>query len=374
MIYLASLTEQTDDKINGYYIIKTKEELDIVVADNTQSNKVIIRRDFAKEYFTPSGLLKFMDNVKRVNRNLIIELDENSGVMTESRFIDKLRTARNLEELLMLSTAYPKEMLDAIKTLTSKVEKNKGELLSASSTVSRLQSIIDTQRKEIEDLKYNLKIEQENKYQSTSRLSALVNRINYQYNLDIDENKLFNVDKNKYDKVIYIKEITRVQNVDSLVYYLKEIFKVLYSMPTRLLVIESYYGTGKPALYQEMVPHYALKERDVISGDILMLGMQPNLMQDILKNPSNISILIVLDRAGFSIPHLKGANVEYFYTASDLKDVDESIPKSRIISYSEDTLFIPYVRGFDELDKGDRISKYSSMEIVKKIVALIERR
>ena len=64
--------------------------------------------------------------------------------------------------------------------------------------------------------------------------------------------------KNNYDKVIYIKEITRVQYIDTLVYYLKEILRVLYSMPTRLVVIESYYGSGCPRLYPKLTPHYAL--------------------------------------------------------------------------------------------------------------------
>lgn len=374
MIYLASLTERIEDKIMSYYIIKTKEELDKIVADNTQSNRVIIRGDFAKEYFTPSGILKFIDNSRRVNRNLIIELDEQSNVITDVKFINKLRDLRNLEEIIMLATSYPKEFLDSIKILTSNAINNRDELLASSSTVSRLQSIIDTQKKEIDDLEYTLKIEQENKFNSSSKLNSLVNRINYQYNLGIEEDKLFTVDKNNYDKVIYVKEITRVQYVDSLVYYLKEILKVLYSMPTRLVVVESFYASGKPAVYPDLVPHYALKEKDVISGDILMLGIQPKLLQDVLRNPTNISILIVLDRGGYKIPHIKGKNVEYLYTASDLDDVPPDVPKSRIISYSEDSLYIPLIKGFKELDKGERISKYSSTTIMKKLVALIEGR
>ena len=111
-----------------------------------------------------------------------------------------------------------------------------------------------------------------------------------------------------------------------------------------------------------------------MAGDILMMGMQPKLMTDILKNPSNISLLIVLDRCGYIAPHIKGENVEYLYTVSDVEDIPKEVPRSRIISYQEDTLYIPLVENFQELDKGERISKYSSMEIIKQIVSLIEGR
>jgi hypothetical protein len=105
-----------------------------------------------------------------------------------------------------------------------------------------------------------------------------------------------------------------------------------------------------------------------------MLGMQPNIMQDILKNASNISILIVLDRAGYSVPHITGDNVEVLYTVSDLKDVPENVPLGRVISYSDKTQFIKYIKDFDSMDTSARISKYSSMNIVKNIIALLEKK
>jgi len=374
MIYLASLTEAIDDKVRGYYPIKTKEDLDKVMCNNKQNNKVIIRADFAREYFTPSGLAKYIEEAGRINKNINIEIDEGSLVMTDIRFLKKLKSAYDETDFLNLLAGYPKEFKDCITYLLRSEEEKQKELLNASGDVSRLQEIIDELKKEKADLEYRLKIEQDNKYYVQSKLSALIGRINYQYNADISERNLFTVTNNDYDKVIYIKEITRVQYVDSLMYYLKEILKVLYSMPTRLLVIEGYYASGKESLYPDLKCHYKLTDRDVLSGDILMMGMQPKLMTDILHNPSNISLLLVLDRGGFIAPHLKGRNVEYFYTASDSKDIPEEVPKSRIISYEENTLYIPLVEDFDKLDKGERITKYSSMEIVKRIIDLIERK
>lgn len=374
MTFLASLTEEIADKVEGYYIIKTKEELDKVIVNTKQNNKVIIRRDFAQEYFTPSGLMKFKKNAEYINRNIIIELDEHSDILTEDKFKKKVVKATSIEELISLAVTYPKEFMDTIKSMSADDSARRNELLAASNKVSRLQAIIDEKNTLISDLQSAVSMEQANKINSQMKLDALIKRINYQYNADVDETKMFSVDKNSFDKIIYIKEITRVQFVDSLVYYLKEIFKVLYSMPTRLTVIEGYYADGRTRLYPNLVPHYKLKERDVLSGDILMLGMQPHLMSDILKNPNNVSILIVLDRGGYMSPHIRGTNVEYFYTASDINDIPQNIPRSRIISYNEETLYIPLIEGFEELDDSEKMSKYSSTEIVKRITALIEGR
>ena len=374
MTYLASLTEEMADKVQGYYPIKTKEDLDIVVCNNRQNNTVIIRRDFATKYFTPSGLQQYIENVKAFNRNVDIKLDEKSLVMTMPRMISKLAEINDPEEYSDLLCTYPKEFLDAMKFLLRDESMHQKELLNASGDVSRLQAIIDEYANDKVDLAHKLNVEQENKFFVQTKLSTLVNRINFQYNADVDEKTMFVQNEHKYDKILYFKEITRVQYMDSFIYYLKEILKVLYSMPARLLVIEGYYASGKERLYPGLVPHHKLTEEDVLSNDVLMLGMQPKLMHDILQNPSNISILIVLDRAGFISPHIRGKNIEYFYTASDRSDIPDNVPNSRIISYKDDTLFIPMIEGYDKLDNGQRISKYSSLEIVKNIISMVEGR
>lgn len=374
MTYLASLTEEMADKVQGYYPIKTKEDLDIVVCNNRQNNTVIIRRDFATKYFTPSGLQQYIENVKAFNRNVDIKLDEKSLVMTMPRMISKLAEVNDPEEYSDLLCTYPKEFLDAMKFLLRDESMHQKELLNASGDVSRLQAIIDEYANDKADLAHKLDVEQENKFFVQTKLSTLVNRINFQYNADVDEKTMFVQNEHKYDKILYFKEITRVQYMDSFIYYLKEILKVLYSMPARLLVIEGYYASGKERLYPGLVPHHKLTEEDVLSNDVLMLGMQPKLMHDILQNPSNISILIVLDRAGFISPHIRGKNIEYFYTASDRSDIPDNVPNSRIISYKDDTLFIPMIEGYDKLDNGQRISKYSSLEIVKNIISMVEGR
>lgn len=374
MMYLASLVEETSDKVDGYKFIHTKTELDKIVTDNISSNKVVIRSDFASEYFTPTGLVEYVENVRRINPNLIIELDMKGEVLTRDKIVDKLSACRNIDEVIMVMGGHEKEFLDVIKSLISHVNTDYNTMLEYSNQVSRLQQVIEGQKAEIEELKYSLSTESDNKLSYQSQFHALISRINYQYNAGVDKNKLFHVDRNSYDKILYIKELSRVQYTDTLVYYLKEILKTLYGMPTRILVIESYYADGKISQYPNLVPHHNLIERDVIKGDILMLGMQPNIMQDILKNASNISILIVLDRAGYIVPHISGDNVEVIYTASDINDVPVDVPRGRVISYKEDTLFIKYIKDFESMDMSSRISAYSSMELVKSLIELLERK
>jgi hypothetical protein len=373
-MYLASLVEETKDKVDGYKFIHTKSELDKIVVDNLSSHKVVIRQDFAHEYFTPTGLMSYIENVRKINCNLIIELDINDEVLTRNTMIDKISECRDMSEMIMLQGAYEKEFMDTIRYLIDKNNSDFRQMLAYSNQVSRLQAIVEGLHDELEEKEYTIQTESANKLSYQSKFHALISRINYQYNAGVDKNKLFRVDKNSYDKILYIKELTRVQYTDTLVYYLKEILKTLYAMPTRILVIEGYYAEGKISQYPNLVPHHNLIERDVIKGDILMLGMQPNIMQDILKNSSNISILIVLDRGGYSVPHISGDNVEVLYTVSDLKDAPADIPKGRIISYENSTQFIKYIKGFNEMDMSARISEYSSMSIVKNIISLLERK
>lgn len=374
MIFLASLTEEIKDKLEGYQFIKTKDELNRIIVDNQHFNKIIISRGFAQEYFTPSGLQEYIDDAKEINKNLVIEVDESAKLVSKESIVTKLSKVWDIEELIHIAVKYPKEVLDAIHNLTREDLDRQRMLLEASNAVARLQGVIDDMAIERENAEHALSIEQSNKYQAQSKLDALVKRINYQRSAIVDADHIFEVDANKFDKVLYFKEITRVQYTDTFLYYLAEIFKVLYNMPTRFVAIESYYAEGKVELYPNLVSHHQLKERDVLFGNILMLGFQPKLMQDILKNSSNVSLLIVLDRGGYKLPHLHGDNVEYFYIASDMADVPKGIPVSRVVSYNEDSLFIPFVKNFSKLDDTARMSKYSSMGITKRIISLVEGR
>jgi hypothetical protein len=372
MTYSACLAETTADKLDGFQPLHTRAELDKVIANTKESNRIIIRGDFAEAYFTPTSLSAFIKSALRINRNIIIDAD-GANVLTMDSFIGKLMERRSNEELIDLAVKWPKEFYDAIQYLAKGDFEKRNELLAASRQIANLQSINDQLLEEKDDLQEQLNMEQRNKYAIQAAFQSLVKRINYQYGAGIDERHLFHVDTNSYDKIVYIKEISRVQYLDSFVFYLKEILKVLHTMPTRLTVVESFYATKAPELYPYLKPHFQLREKDVMSGDILMLGIQPQLMTDILKNASNISVLIVLDRAGMKESHIIGNNVEYFYAVSDVSDAPTNVPKTRIISYNPDTLFIPMIDGFAGLDSSEKLTRYSSLRITTQFVNLLEK-
>lgn len=370
MIYLASLDEVIDDKLNRYVMLHTREAVSNVVIDNTHSNTIIFRKDFISKYFTPSGFLEYVEGAKKINPNLIIKHDDLNSINFDA-MTHRINLTRTLDELISLLSYYPKETYDTIKQLTQGVEDNRDKFLSYSAQISELQNRNNSLTEENEELRNQLQLQQLTDESIRSRLNILISRINYQYGINYNVDKTFVVDSNSFDKVLYIKEITRVQYLDTFIYYLKEIMKIVYGMPTRLVVIESYYADAKVALYPYLKPHYELNHEDILSGDILMLGMQAKTMGDILKNASNISFLIVVDRAGYSEPHITGNNVEYLFTASDLKDVPSNIDKTRIISYDKDTLSIPFVDNFDILDSSQKMALYSSFPITKSIIQLL---
>lgn len=371
MIYLASLDEGIDDKLNRYVIIHTREDVAEVVIDNNHANTIIFRKDFISKYYTPSGFEEFMLSARKVNPNLIIKMEEDLDMINFDKMTQKINNTKTLEELMTLISYYPNEVYDTIKTITGTIETHKEKFLEYSAQISELQNRNLSLIEEKDELARRLELQQLTDESLKSRHNILVSRINYQYGVNYNADKTFVVDENSFDKIIYIKEVTRVQYIDTFIYYLREILKIIYGMPTRTVVIESYYADSKPPLYPDLKPHYELNHEDILSGNILMLGMQPKIMTDVLKNASNISFLIVLDRAGYSEPHITGNNVEYFFTVSDLKDLPDTIDKTRVISYEEDTLSIPFIDRFDELDSSNKMALYSSFPITKSIIDLL---
>ena len=206
-----------------------------------------------------------------------------------------------------------------------------------------------------------------------NRLDVIKNRINNSYAVGYDVDNVFEVGNHKFDRVLYIKEFTRVQYTDTLIYSLKEILKIVHNMPARVIVMEPFYAGGKVQQYDWLKPHYSLTHQDILSGDILMLGLQKKVMEDILKNASNVSFLIVLDRTGSSEPYITGNNVINLYTVSDLADLPAGINLSYVISYDDRTLTIPYMEDFDKADSSKRLTAYSSLEITKAIISLLVR-
>lgn len=375
MIYVASLVEDMADKLEGYMFIHSPKELDKILLNKTGFHKVIVRTDFVKKFFTPTGIANYIHNAAIVNRNIKFELQSDSNdIITLNKMKEKIKKCLTPEELIDLIVRYGYEFVDILDNIILTSEVGYNELLAYSNQVGQLQNVINEMKVENDNLKEQLNEEVRNKQDYQSKFDLLIGRINYQYNKNMDKKKMFQVSENRYDKILYIKEGTRVQYLDSLVSYLQEILKIMFDMPARVVVIEPYFAGDKIRQYPNLKPHTMLIQKDVLQGDILMLGFQYKIMEDILKNATKTSILIVVDRGGMAYHHIDASNVEYLYTYSDLNDKPEAIPNDRCISYSEDTLSIPYIKGFDVMGSNERINVYSSMPVMKSIIKLLEKR
>lgn len=372
MIYVALLEVDNDIIIRGDRCVTTVQDLyQVLIFKDT--NEIRITKDFAEKFFTPSGLVDFIQNAKSVNPYIRIVVDSEM-VDFQLQAVNRLQSIKSAEEFTYLMQNSPREILDTIGMLCDSYKSAYSETLIANNKVSSLQLINSQLQQKLEDAKDSYKRLTDSKNDLSARLQTLVARINYSYDKKVDESKLLKLTANRYTKILYIKERTRVHYVDTLVYYMQEILKTLYGVPARVVAIEPNFAYGNIQLYSKFKPHWDLSYNDVYMSDIMMAGFQSELMNDILKNPSNVEYLIVLDRGQFAIPHIDGPNVEVIYTMSDKRDNYDDIVSSRIISYSGQTLNIPYIQDFDQLSSEDRMIKYSSMPIIKSILELIERR
>jgi hypothetical protein len=342
----------------------------IVYKDTTD---IEISKDFAEKYFTPSGLDDFIKNAHTVNPHIRFKADT---LLKDYKLdaVNRLQSLTTEEELLFALMKNPEDVIDTVQMLCDAYKNAYSETLVANNKVSSLQMLVNQLHTD-----YDYKNQQYDKLMNVkndvqAKLETIVARINYSYDKELDETKSFQLTSNRFTKILYIKERTRVHYVDTVVYYLTELLKTLYSVPVRFVVIEPYHAYGNIRLYSYVKPHWDLTYEDVFGSDIFMAGFQPSLMEDILHNPSNVEFLVILDRGGFNVPHVYGTNVEIIFTMSDLKDNYDNIIASRIISYDPQTLNILHINGFDGLSSKEKIGKYSSMPIMQALLELMERR
>jgi hypothetical protein len=373
MIYIATLEVDNEALLEGKICITTIRELYECILQ-PDATELIIEKTFAEEYFTPSGLQLFIDNTQSINSKISITVNSMVSLFNDKAVHD-LKSINSMEQFMYILHSKPKETIDTIRSLCDYYLGITSETLVANDKISTLHLQNTHLQKKYQDVKedYDKLMDIKNEYEA--KLRTLVSRINFRYNKDLNQDTMFHVEGNSYDKILYVKEITRVHFTDTLLYYLQEILKTFYGVPARFVVIEPYYAYNNVKMYDNCKPHYELTYSDVYKENIFMAGLQPRLMEDILNNPLNVNYLIILDRSGYKNPYVSGDNVETVYCASDLDDAETyHVPMDRVISYSESSMYIPFIAGFSILSTEARIQRYSSMEIMKKLLDLIERK
>jgi len=372
MKYVACKNFDSTVVIDGAQCITTMTDLYTCLVDK-ETTELVIRRDFANEYFTPSSFAGFLKNVRTMCPWIAIDTEALAvDFMVEQ--VRKLDALKNKAEFIYSLEKNPKEMFDLIHELCSFYVSAYSETLEANNKVSSQHLKIASLQRQLAELRKSYDDALAREQEAENRLHILISRINYQYGHNINMDTLLDAYGNRYDKVLYIKEISRVHYMDTFIYYLQEILRILYGIPCRLCVMESFYAYDQAALYPDLKPSWDMTSEDVYSSDIFMAGYQPSLMEDILKNSSNIRYLVILDRVGGFKVHVHGENVENLYCVSDINDIGNFQYMDRVISYSPDTLNIPHIKGFDAKTSEEKVAAYSSMPTMKAVIELLEAR
>lgn len=370
MRYVAVLKPDNNVIIHGDLCCTNLKELYAALVDK-DTTEIEIKKEFADEYFTYTALCDFVENSAAIAPNVRIVVNDTVYSSTMQAAKD-LKFYRNPEDFVYALEFNPTRVITTIHTLCDYYLAAHDESVSASNKLATLSVQLEEANQRLEREKLVNKDALRLKNEMEAKLHALVSRVNFKYEKTVNPDTMFLATENKYNHILYIKEITRVHYTDTLVYYLQEILKTLYGVPARTVVIEPYYSYGRESLYPNLKPHWNLTYTDVYSGDILMAGYQPKLMQDILQDASHVQYLIVLDRGGYMTQHITGGNVSTIYTASDLKDVPDNLRKEDVISYSEDTMNIPYIEDFNDLSPEEKIQKYSSMKVIQRLINILE--
>lgn len=370
MKYVAIDKVDNDILLRGDECATNQSELYKALVDK-MTTEIEIRKSFADKFFTYSSLCDFVEHAAAIAPHITVTVQD---VVYDnlSQAVKAIMTLRSTDDFIYAMESNPNFVLGTIHSLCRFYNDVHDEQSVANNKIASLAVQVDDVNRAMAKLKARNEVLQKDNHELTAKLTSMVNRANFRYEKTINPDELMVAKSNNYNRILYIKEITRVHYVDTLVYYLQEIMRTLYGVPVRSVAIEPYYAYTRAEMYNNYVPHWQLRYSDVYSGNIFMAGYQPKVMTDVLQNANRVNFLIVLDRGGYMVPHIDCRNVSYIYTASDLKDVPEKIKKEDVISYSEATLNIPYIEDFDELSPEQRIQKYSTMAVCKRLINALE--
>lgn len=375
MKYITTLEEDSSVILNGDRCITSIQELYqvLLLSDTTE---IVLTKDFTEKYFTVSGIKVFIESASLINSNVLIHTSEIDASLQVDQ-VEQVNGLKTREDFMHALLFREKEILSTVQYLCDYYNESVQENVAANNKIATLYLINSQLEKKLkeQDSSYSKLMDVKNDLEA--KLKTLVSRINYNYNKGVEPNKITQVTGHRYDRLLYIKEISRIHFTDTMIQYLQEILKITYGVPCRLVVIEPEYAYARCKLYPRCKPYYDLTKQDVFQSDIVMAGMQSKLLEDIIHNPAHMNYLIILDRSGYSVPHVYGSNIELVYTVSDLDDLDKlgiTVDASRVIAYDERTLNIPYVSGFTSMSLEERMKTYSSMSIIQSLLDMLERR
>ena len=373
MKYIAMLKEDNREILNGNQCVTSLKDLYRVIL-YPECNELYLRKEFTDTYFTYRGVCDFIQSVQQMfGSSLKIEAEDELFTSKD----DAARTLMGIdsvEEFIYDLTRSPDRVMNAIRDMCKYYFKTQVDSSVASNKLATMYRNVQSLQRDLDMsvVQHNMLMAHNNDLRQ--KLEVLSNRVNYTYKRVTDTDTMFHLEENMFIKVLYIKEHQYVKYTNSLVYYLSEILKTLYSEPVRTVIIDPYYSYQESAVQNpNFAPHWDLTYSDVSSGNIVMAGFQPHLMEDILKNASHIHYLIILDRSGCNQQFVDGYNVETYHVGP-AKYCPIGTEPNRIISDSDDTLSVPYVPDYTDLTPNERIQTWSDFDVVTQMIDTIEEK
>lgn len=347
---------------------KSRKDLDIVLLGQRLKfdvpNTYTIKEDWQSPTIVSNTMAKIYSREKTISSNKFSRLYQDF----------KINSSRS-DDFLAYVMANPSLSMSFLRELLNNYNQNTMEMLSLRNKIetlilenSGLSDRLERKDKAIETMEasYN---------ELFAKHGSLVQKINYQYNIPYDgEGETgFRQSVINFDKVLYIKEVTRVKYTDTLLYYLQNIMNTVHEKHTRYIVIEPFGANSAINLYPNHTPtsrltHYALRHED-----ILMIGYQTDIMMSILQNTARHGFLIILDRSHSDHIYVQGDKVRPIYTFSDMEDRETlNIPLSNTLSYSNQTKHIPYIEGFKDMSAQEKLVVYSELAVLKEMIVALE--
>ena len=353
----------------SYILLHSLDEVFNVLLDTAESHVLIMGEDAVQYYFTPESYLEFIKNVRNINPIITIRSDVNYA-SAEDMIIKKLSLAQKPQDIFDIVGGHPKEAFTTLKSLSSKIQSSINESLIVSNRISEMHHQIQNLKGEKENLQMQLTEAQKSKNYYHRMFEMLRNRIQHKFLKPLHEDTLNFCTSNDYDKVVYIKEISHVPKMFSMIEALQKIVPMVHETPCRLCVIEPYGASLRSYQYPNLKLDTELTTKDILSSDILMLGYHPRIMDGIMHNATRSSFIIVYDRDGSDIEHIHGSNVSTFYVASTEAEIDAfGLPKRRTISNEGvGALYIDNIPDYDKKTDSERLAIYSDMRVITELL------
>lgn len=349
-------------------IQKIKPQLDIILLGE-KYNYEIAGTYLIKEKW---DLATHVSNLvgKLHQREKSISTNQNNSI-----YRDFILNSKDKNDMVMYFLSNPYESMKFLRLLLSEYKNSSMNLDVLSNQIATLALENQSLRNQIQNVNKYFE-ETDEKYTKLKSIhDSLIMKINSQYSIPYEEEGEagFTPAILNFKKVLYIKEISPVKYTQTMIYYLQNILNTISNGHTRCIVIEKLGAYYLTPLYPNFIVHNKLNYKDLKNEDILMIGYQKDIMLSILQNTGQHKYLIVWDKTGTNNIFIKNPKVKLLYTFSDIKDNQFfDFPKSNILCYEKSLKHISYIENFENLGIQDKLTKYSSMSIIKDLINALE--